>query len=67
MNTPHPLRQWCIEHDRSLSWVARKVGVSRSSLNKWLKAEGRIDLRSAVAIERLTDGAVLGRDWLGEA
>ena len=35
------IKKYLIENDRSLSWLARQIGVSRQQMNHWVN-HGRI-------------------------
>lgn len=44
--------------------MADKLGIARNYLDKLCREEARPSLELAVAIEKLTGGAVLAADWL---
>ena len=43
---------------------ARRVGVSRYAVNKWVRGERRPSLERAALIERATEGAVPWTSWI---
>jgi transcriptional regulator with XRE-family HTH domain len=58
------LRMWMARQGYSPRQVARRLGVSRPAVQRWLQGVRLPGLRAALALERLTGGAVPARSWL---
>lgn len=57
---------WMKENDRTQKGVARKLGISQSSLHEILKTDHVPSLKTALAIEKYTNGAITVYDWYDE-
>lgn len=58
------LSDWLEKNERSASWLARKVGVSRQTVSVWLAGGCMPSLERAMRIEKITGGNVKGDDLL---
>ncbi len=55
---------WMDENDKVQAGVARKLGISKSTLNNILHLNHMPSLPVAIEIERYTQGAVTVYDWI---
>jgi transcriptional regulator with XRE-family HTH domain len=58
------LRTYLVESGRTAAELALAVGCGRSHISQMLSGQRLPSLVLAVAIERLTDGAVKPSDWV---
>jgi hypothetical protein len=58
------LSRWIDDHKLDRGEVAARLGIGRTYLDKLCREEGRPSLEIAIAIEKLTSGAVPAADWL---
>jgi DNA-binding XRE family transcriptional regulator len=68
METSMTLKDWRAQHERSQDWVARKVGVSQSTIDRIEKGQQNATINLVRDIVDLTGGAVTVDDLvLGRA
>jgi hypothetical protein len=58
------LSDWLIRKKLSPSAFAPQIGIDQSALSKLLLADRKPSLGTALAIEKLTKGAVPAKSWL---
>ena len=56
------IKKYLKENERTLSWLARKLGISRQAVEYWMKGEGRIP--SAGIRGKLKEMIGIGDDWV---
>lgn len=61
---PNAFRVWLDSGDTMQSKVWRAMGATPSMISNWANGRGRPGLAHAIAIERLSGGAVPVESWL---
>ena len=56
------IKKYLKENERTLSWLARKLGISRQAVEYWMKGEGRIP--SAGIWGKLKNDFGIEDDWV---
>ena len=56
------INKYLKDNERTLSWLARKLGISRQAVEYWMKGEGRIP--SAGIRGKLKKMFDIGDDWV---
>ena len=56
------IKKYLKDNERTLSWLARKLGISRQAVEYWMKGEGRIP--SAGIRGKLKEMFDIGDDWV---
>lgn len=62
--TQTPLAEWIDRSNRTREQVAKALGVTKASLDRYCRGERTPTLGAALAIERVTGGAIPARSWL---
>ena len=57
------LKKWLDREERRESWLARRLGVTRSAVNHWTAGISRPSAVNLAQIERLTAGEVTAVDF----
>ena len=55
--------EWLTKHERSIAWLARQTGVTRSHMSRVVGGKAMPSALLAKSIERITDGAVPVSVW----
>jgi transcriptional regulator with XRE-family HTH domain len=63
-NTQTPLAKWIDGSGRTREQVAKALGVTKASLDRYCRGERTPMLGAALAIEKVTGGAIPARYWL---
>lgn len=58
------LRQWREQTQLKQRHVAQRLDVDQGYVSAWERGDRRPSLENAVALERLTEGAVCVEDWV---
>jgi transcriptional regulator with XRE-family HTH domain len=58
------LSKWIDGSGRTREQVAKALGVTKSSLDRYCRGERTPTLGAALAIEKVTGGAIRARSWL---
>ncbi len=59
-----PLSKWIDGSGRTREQVAEALGVTKASLDRYCRGERTPTLGAALAIEKVTGGAIPARSWL---
>ena len=60
---PQLLCEWMIEHERTRSYVARKIERHAAQVTRYITGETKPSVKAAKAIEQLTEGAMPWEAW----
>ena len=62
-NTEHPVKAWLRVDGRSQRWLADKIGLGYVELSKNLTGKALPAMRTKLAIQAVSNGAVMAADW----
>lgn len=59
------LQEWLSKHGRNTELAARTLGISRRTVQRWIKRK-RPSMQAGVLLEQIKNGpAVIGESWRG--
>lgn len=64
LTAPAALTAWLDREERGKSWLARKLGVNRSTVWRWERGDCLPDTAARAMVETLTGGAVPASAWV---
>lgn len=63
MTNAQRLSEWFMAEGRRRDWFAAKLNVNKSTVTRWTTGDTQPSLSHAIAVEKLTGGAVRAEDW----
>ena len=60
------IKSWLESEGRSSKWLAETLGISEQHMSKISTGKAQVTRTTALAIERVTNGAVPADSWNGE-
>lgn len=62
-NTEHPVKAWLRATGRKQTWLADQIGLNNGDLSKNLSGKSVPVLRTKLAIQAISENAVMAASW----